>query len=188
MARVSKSFNRRILIMYYFYIFRITYCPRFSSLFPNWFNWRIIIILVITYLVTLCSCTICTIKWRCSHFVNIFWIIYCPRFSSLFPNSFDWRMFTNLDSVILEAVPKILWEIIIYYFYIFRIIYCPRFSFLLPNSCTRRMFMIYDSDIGSFLKIIWKTIIYFHIHIELHIVRVCLPYFQIDLIGEFLWF
>ncbi len=103
-----------------------------------------------------------------------------------FPNSFDWRMFTNLDSVILEAFPKILWEIIIYYFYIFRIIYCPRFSFLLPNSCTRRMFMIYDSDIRSFLKIIWKTIIYFHIHIELHIVRVCLPYFQIDLIGEFL--
>jgi len=125
----------------------------------------------------LCSCTICTIKWRCSHFA---------RFSSLFPNSFDWRMFTNLDSVILEAVPKILWEIIIYYFYIFRIIYCPRFSFLLPNSCTRRMFMIYDSDIRSFLKIIWKTIIYFHIHIELQIVHVCLPYFQIDLIGEFL--
>ena len=106
----------------------------------------------------------------------------------LFPFSkfIDWRIFTNLDSVILEAVPKILWEIIIYYFYIFRIIYCPRFSFLLPNSCTRRMFMIYDSDIRSFLKIIWKTIIYFHIHIELHIVRVCLPYFQIDLIGEFL--
>ena len=103
-----------------------------------------------------------------------------------FPNSFDWRMFTNLDSVILEAVPKILWEIIIYYFYIFRIIYCPRFSSLLPNSYTRRMFMIYDSDIGSFIKIIWKTIIYFHIYIELHIVRVCLPYFQIDLIGEFL--
>jgi hypothetical protein len=106
----------------------------------------------------------------------------------LFPFSkfIDWRIFTNLDSVILEAVPKILWEIIIYYFYIFRIIYCPRFSFLLPNSCTRRMFMIYDSDIRSFLKIIWKTIIYFHIHIELHIVRVCLPYFQIDLTGEFL--
>ena len=106
----------------------------------------------------------------------------------LFPFSkfIDWRMFTNLENVILEAVPKILWEIIIYYFYIFRIIYCPRFSFLLPNSCTRRMFMIYDSDIRSFLKIIWKTIIYFHIHIELHIVRVCLPYFQIDLIGEFL--
>ena len=106
----------------------------------------------------------------------------------LFPFSkfIDWRMFTNLDSVILEAVPKILWEIIIYYFYIFRIIYCPHFSSLLPNSCIRRMFMIYDSDIGSFLKIIWKTIIYFHIHIELHNVRVCLPYFQIDLIGEFL--
>ena len=88
----------------------------------------------------------------------------------------------------MEAFPKILWKITIYYLYIFRIIYCPRFSSLLPNSCTGRMFMIYDSDIGSFLKIIWKTIIYFHIHIELHIVRVCLPYFQIDLIGEFLWF
>jgi len=96
----------RTIIIYYFYIFRITYCPRFSSLFPNWFNWRIIIILVITYLVTFCSCTICTIKWRCSHFVNIFWIIYCPRFSFFFPNSFDWRMFTNLDSVILEAFQK----------------------------------------------------------------------------------
>ena len=33
------------IITYYLYIFSITYCPHFSSLFPSSFNWRMFMIL-----------------------------------------------------------------------------------------------------------------------------------------------
>ena len=97
------------------------------------------------------------ILWKIiTYCLYILRITYCPRFSSLFPNSFNWRMFMNLDSDIGSFL-KILWKIIIYYLYIFRITYCPHFSSLFPNSFNWRMFMILDSDIGSFLKNIMEN-------------------------------
>ena len=140
------------IITHYLYIHRITYCPHFSSHFPNSFNWRmfmnldsdigsflknimennyILYIYIYIFRITHCIGSALKMLWKIiTYYLYILRITYCPRFSSLFPNSLHWRMFMNLDSVILEAFPKILWEIIIYYFCIFRIIYCPRFSSL----------------------------------------------------------
>ena len=100
------------------------------------------------------------ILWKIiTYYLYIHRITYCPHLTSHFSNSFNWRMFMNLDSDIgsflknimennyilyiyiyifrithcIGSALKILWKIIIYYLYIFRITYCPRFSSLFPN-------------------------------------------------------